>query len=588
MAPAIRIVEVGPRDGLQNISDAIPTSTKLELIRRLHQTGLNTIELTSVVSPKAIPQLADCREVLGNADINALLDDPQLRLPVLVPNEKGLEIARQHDVREIALFISATEGFSKANINCTVAQGIERNIKLAALAKASGIAVRGYVSCIFADPYDGPTPLSAVLHCAKSLLDAGCYEVSLGDTLGIGSPSNVNELINYLVSNGIPVEKLAGHFHDTYGQAVANVWEAFNNGIRVFDSSVAGLGGCPFAPGAKGNVASEDLVYMFHNAGISTGVNLPKLVETGVWISKKLGKSNSSRVGTALSTKAPVTKSKSVRLNWTMLNETEGLQIYRSGVNLKIVLNRPRNGNTLTVAMISDLRSAIASASTNPLISRIVITANGRFFCTGMDLGKGSTAVGENSSDAQFTRLTDLFEVIDQCPKVTIAALNGPAFGGGVGLAFACDLRIFTKGSNLTLSEVKLGICAATISKYVIRELGVAFAREVMLSAREVTPTELKSFGVVTEIAENEEDLRRRVDSMLVRLKAASADASRMSKELVRLAWAHGGSEEQASGIKALFEEMMRPNADGAHGVKEFQAKRKVDWDVYVQRKVKL
>ena len=143
MAPAIRIVEVGPRDGLQNISDAIPTSTKLELIRRLHQTGLNTIELTSVVSPKAIPQLADCREVLGNADINALLDDPQLRLPVLVPNEKGLEIARQHDVREIALFISATEGFSKANINCTVAQGIERNIKLAALAKASGIAVRG-------------------------------------------------------------------------------------------------------------------------------------------------------------------------------------------------------------------------------------------------------------------------------------------------------------------------------------------------------------------------------------------------------------------------------------------------------------
>lgn len=143
MAPAIRIVEVGPRDGLQNISDAIPTSTKLELIQRLHQTGLNTIELTSVVSPKAIPQLADCREVLGNADINALLDDPQLRLPVLVPNEKGLEIARQHDVREIALFISATEGFSKANINCTVAQGIERNIKLAALAKASGIAVRG-------------------------------------------------------------------------------------------------------------------------------------------------------------------------------------------------------------------------------------------------------------------------------------------------------------------------------------------------------------------------------------------------------------------------------------------------------------
>lgn len=420
----------------------------------------------------------------------------------------------------------------------------------------------------------------------RALLDAGCYEVSLGDTLGTGSPANVRELISYLISNDIPVEKLAGHFHDTYGQAVANVWEAFNNGIRVFDSSVAGLGGCPFAPGAKGNVASEDLVYMFHNVGISTGVDLSKLVETGHWVCKKLGKSNSSRAGTALATKSPA-KPKASQLSWTLLNETKGLQLFRSGVNLKIVLNRPKNGNTLTTTMISDLTRAISNASADSLVSRIVITAKGKFFCTGMDLGKGSTAVGEDSSNAQFTRLTNLFEVIDQCPKVTIAAVNGPAFGGGVGLALVCDLRIFTQAANLTLSEVKLGLCPATISKYVTRELGVAFAREVMLSARVITPVELKRLGIVAEITANEE-LERSVDTLLVKLKAASSNASRMSKELVRLAWAHGGKEKQASGIKALFGEMMRPDADGAYGVREFQAKRKVDWDVYVERKVKL
>ncbi|KAI2700387.1 hypothetical protein CBS147332_7998 [Penicillium roqueforti] len=590
MGPAVRIVEVGPRDGLQNIRDTIPTSIKLELIQRLQKTGLKAIELTSVVSPKAIPQLADCRQVLRNPDIKRLLDSSQLRLPVLVPNAKGLEIAIQHGVREIAVFISSTEGFSKANINCTVAQGIERATQVASLAIRSQIAARGYVSCIFADPYDGPTPLPAVLRCVKALLDAGCYEVSLGDTLGIGSPSNVRELINYLTSNGIPPEKLAGHFHDTYGQAVANAWEAFNSGIRVFDSSVAGLGGCPFAPGAKGNVASEDLVYMFHNAGISTGIDLPKLVETGVWISKQLLKNNSSRAGTALATKlqlaAPSTQSKprAPGLKWDLCNETQGLQIYRSGVNLKIVLNRPKNGNTLTATMISDLTSVISNASSDPLTSRIIITANGKFFCTGMDLGKGSTAVGEggSSSDAQFTGLTRLFEAIDQCPKVTIAAVNGPAFGGGVGLAFSCDIRTFTQGANVTLSEVKLGLCAATISKYVIRELGVAFAREVMLSARAVTPGELKGLGIISEIASDQENLRVRVDELLIRLKAASPNASRMSKELVRLAWAHGGGDAQAAGIKGLFKEMMRSDADGAYGVKEFQAKRKVDWDAYV------
>jgi hydroxymethylglutaryl-CoA lyase len=413
----------------------------------------------------------------------------------------------------------------------------------------------------------------------------------LGDTLGVGSPHNVRALITYLLENGIPLEKLAGHFHDTYGQAVANVWEAYNCGLHVFDSSVAGLGGCPFAEGAKGNVASEDLVYMFHNAGISTGIDLRKLVETGVWISEQLSKPNSSRAGIALAVKSRAASnakskpSKDHRLHWDLVSETEGLQLYRSGVNLKIVLNRPKNGNALTASMLSDLTSVVSEASTDPQTSRIVITANGKFFCTGMDLGKGSTPVAQGglTSDAQFERLTGLFEAIDRSPKVTVACLNGPAFGGGVGLAFSCDMRLSARDASVTLSEVKLGLCPATISKYVIREWGIAFAREAMLSARPVSADELRARGLVSDVADDPEQLGIRLDAFLARLKVASPDASRMSKELVRLAWAHAGGEEQVDGIKGLFEEMMSPDADGAHGVKEFQAGRKVDWDALAQ-----
>lgn len=428
----------------------------------------------------------------------------------------------------------------------------------------------------------------------KELLDAGCYEVSLGDTLGVGSPSSVRGLIRHLLDNGIPGDRLAGHFHDTYSQAVANVWEAYNCGLRVFDSSIAGLGGCPFAKGAKGNVASEDLVYMFHNSGINTGVDLSKMVETGVWISKQLSKSYGSRAGVALAVKNSPTiditnSDKTSSIQWNLRSETEGLQQFRSGVNLKLVLNRPKNGNALTTSMISDLTSVIKDAGKDPQISRVIITANGKFFCTGMDLGKGTTSVaqGGSTSEDQFQRLTGLFETIDQSPKVTIACLNGPAFGGGVGLAFCCDLRLAARDASVTLSEVKLGLCPATISRYVIREWGLAAAREAMLTARPVTAKELSAWGLVSDVADDAEQLKTRLDVFLSRLKIASPDASRMSKELVRLAWAHAGDEEQEHGIKRLFREMMHPVSDSAHGVKEFQAGKKVDWDAFTQRTLK-
>ncbi|KAF7168498.1 hypothetical protein CNMCM6106_003665 [Aspergillus hiratsukae] len=596
-SPAVRIVEVGPRDGLQNISTPIPTATKLELIHRLVKAGLQTVELTSVVSPRRIPQLADCRDLLQHSSVQDLAKDPKLRLPVLVPNLKGLQIARSSGVKGIAVFISATEGFSRANINCTVEQGLDRAKEVTLQAIEAGLSVRGYVSCIFADPYDGPTPPAAVLRCVRALLDAGCYEVSLGDTLGVGSPASVRSLIQYLTDAGVPSSSLAGHFHDTYGQAVANVWEAYTCGVRVFDSSVAGLGGCPFAPGAKGNVATEDVVYMFQDAGIETGIDLSSLVETGVWISKQLSGSNWSRAGVALASKAArtahPTKVQSTQslptLRWTLASDADGIQLYRSGVNLKVMLNRSRNGNALTAAMIAKLAWLIVNASSDPTVSRIIITGSGKFFCTGMDLGKGSSPVGQggSSSEAQFERLTELFDVIDSSPKVTIACLNGPAFGGGVGLAFACDIRLCAKSATVTLSEGKLGLCPATISKYVIREWGFAFAREAMLLARPVTPEQLHSLGLVAEVAKNAEDLHQRLDALLVRLRQVSPDASRMSKELVRLAWAHAGKEQQAEGIKSLFYGMMRPDGDGAHGVREFQAGRKVDWDAYIQKGTK-
>ncbi|KIW83093.1 hypothetical protein Z517_02336 [Fonsecaea pedrosoi CBS 271.37] len=587
----VRIVEVGPRDGLQNVKTAIPTATKLELIARLRATGLDTIEITSVVSPRAIPQLADCRQVLADQTIKTLLLDGNLRLPVLIPNLKGLQIAMENSVREVAVFVSATEGFSKANINATVEEGLSRARQVAEKATAAGLAVRGYISCIFADPFDGPTPQAAVLKVVRALLDMGCYEVSLGDTLGVGTAADVESLLLYLRNNGIPLSQLAGHFHDTYGQAVSNVWQAYQCGLRVFDSSVGGLGGCPFAPGAKGNAATEDLVYLFQQAGVETGVDLSKLMEVGSWISEQLKKPNESRAGVALLAKRALLQSRgttqqksqtSPAYTWTLVNETESIRLYRSGVNLKVVLNQPKKGNALTTPMINDLTDVFRRAREDRTTSRIVLTAEGKYFCAGMDLGKGTSPVAQSSevSDAQYERLTQLFEAIDNAPQVTIAGINGSAFGGGVGLAFACDVRIAVKSATFTLSEAKLGLCPATISKYVVREWGLAFTREAMLSARPIPMDELRSLAVVAKVVDDPTQLQTELDRYLARLKVAGPEASTMCKELVRLGWLHSGSAEQAKGIKQLFDKMMRPDGEAAIGLKAFQATKKpLDWD---------
>ena len=293
----VKLVEVGPRDGLQNEACLVPTAVKLELIRRLAAAGLQTIEVTSFVSPKWVPQMADAVEILAGLDLNAAVN-----YPVLVPNLKGLEGALAAGARDVALFAAASESFSQKNLNCSIATSLERFGDVASAALAQGVRVRGYVSCVLGCPFEGPIAAETVAKVAEQLLQLGAYEISLGDTIGVGTPAAAQALIDK-VAQVVPRERLAGHFHDTYGQALANILAVLERGVATFDSSVAGLGGCPYAPGASGNVASEDLLYMLDGLGIQTGVSLPELVAAGNFISQALGRPSNSRVATALGCK---------------------------------------------------------------------------------------------------------------------------------------------------------------------------------------------------------------------------------------------------------------------------------------------
>jgi len=292
-ATQVRIVEVGARDGLQNEKTIVPAATKVALIDRLSATGLRTIEATSFVSPKWVPQLADAAEVFA-----AIVKAPGVRYPVLVPNMQGYERAHAVGVEEIAVFAAASEAFSRKNINASIAESLERFAPVLERAKADGVAVRGYASTVLGCPYQGDVPLADVVRVAKALHEMGCYEISLGDTIGIGTPAKARAMLA-AVANEVPMAALAIHFHDTRGQALANILACLELGVAVIDSAVSGVGGCPYARGASGNVASEDVVYMLHGMGVKTGVDLDKLVATGRWLSEQLARDNGSKVGKA-------------------------------------------------------------------------------------------------------------------------------------------------------------------------------------------------------------------------------------------------------------------------------------------------
>lgn len=293
LPPAVKVVEVGPRDGLQNETTRVPVETKVALIDRLSASGLPAIEAGSFVSPKWVPQMADTAKVLG-----AIRRAPGVAYPVLVPNLEGLERARQAEAAEVAVFSAASETFSHRNTNCSVEESLSRAGTVAEAANAAGIRVRGYVSCALGCPYEGRISPRQVARVAACLFRLGCYEVSLGDTIGVGTPLAAREMVGYVAAS-VPAERLAVHFHDTYGQALANILACLEQGIGVVDSAVAGLGGCPYAPGATGNVATEDVLYMLHGCGVHTGVDLDLVIEAGHFISSAIGKSPVSRVSRA-------------------------------------------------------------------------------------------------------------------------------------------------------------------------------------------------------------------------------------------------------------------------------------------------
>jgi hydroxymethylglutaryl-CoA lyase len=290
----IKMVEVGPRDGLQNESAVVPTEVKIELIDRLSATGLAAIEVASFVSPKWLPQMADSAAVL-----QGISRRPGVSYPVLVPNLQGLEAAIAAGAEEVAVFGAASESFSRKNINCSIAVSFDRFGAVCEAARKQGLRVRGYVSCALGCPYEGAVAPETVAWVAGRMMELGCYEISLGDTIGVGTPLKAQAMID-AVARKVRIERLAVHFHDTYGQALANILAVLERGVAVLDSSVAGLGGCPFAPGAAGNVASEDLLFMLKGLGIETGVDLQALVEAGRYISRFLKRPSGSRVARAM------------------------------------------------------------------------------------------------------------------------------------------------------------------------------------------------------------------------------------------------------------------------------------------------
>ncbi|WP_321394637.1 hydroxymethylglutaryl-CoA lyase [Emcibacter sp.] len=294
MTDKVRLYEVGPRDGLQNEKEVVPTDVKVRLIELLAEAGLTHIEATSFVSPKWVPQMGD------NSDVMAALPKREgVTYPVLTPNLRGLEAALDAGATEVAIFGAASESFSRKNINCSIEESLDRFAPVAELACENGVALRGYVSCVLGCPYEGDIAPEAVAVMSERLLAMGCYEVSLGDTIGVGTPKSMADMLE-VVLDRIPVEKIALHCHDTYGQALANILTGLERGVRVVDSSVAGLGGCPYAKGASGNVATEDVLYMLNGMGFETGVDLDKLVKAAWYIADHLGRPPASKVATAM------------------------------------------------------------------------------------------------------------------------------------------------------------------------------------------------------------------------------------------------------------------------------------------------
>ena len=436
------------------------------------------------------------------------------------------------------------------------------------------------ISCIFSDPFSGPTAPQDVLRVVREFLDMGCYEVGLGDTLGVGTAKDTQNLLEVLLPE-IPAHKLAGHFHDTYGQGIANISRAYEMGIRTFESSVAGLGGCPYAPGARGNVATEDVIYSLEKAGVNTGVNLDRLVDVGQWISQQLNIPYGSRAGAALASKRSSAKNETPTTpgsaapsrSWTEVQNTGEYRVSRAGAALKITLTRPKNGNAMTAAMLEGLTNLFKDLHTDPSVYHVVLESEGKYFCTGMDLSGGTNISDMSGKENYYVKVAALFDAIDQAPQTTIALVHGPCYGGGVGLGFACDVRLVSPKASWTLSEVKIGVSPAIISKFLVREWGASMAREAMLSGRTITPAELHRVGAVHGMTEDGQSLSEIMNSYLDQLEKCAPRSAAVNKKLTRIGWYDPESKAQADLIERTFHSMMEPGSEGQHGIQQFQKK---------------
>lgn len=426
-----------------------------------------------------------------------------------------------------------------------------------------------------------------MLRVVRQFLDMGCYEVGLGDTLGVGTAKDTQDLLEVLLAE-IPADRLAGHFHDTYGQGIANLFRANEMGIKTFDSSVAGLGGCPYAPGARGNVATEDVVYSLEKAGVNTGVNLDKLVDVGQWISQQLKIPYGSRAGAALASKrtsagkqeVPASsKSTTPSRYWTKAKDTGEYRVSRAGTALKITLTRPKHGNSMTAAMLEGLTNLFRDLQKDPSVYHVVLESEGKYFCTGMDLSGGTDISDMSAESNYYTKVAALFDAIDRVPQTTIALVDGPCFGGGVGLTFVCDVRLVSPKASWTLSEAKIGVSPAIISKFLVREWGASIAREGMLSGRTITPAELLRVGAVHRMTADGQSLDDSLGSYLDQLEKCAPRSAAVNKELTRIGWCGPESKPQADLIEKTFHSMTQPGSEGQHGIQQFQKKsRSFSW----------
>lgn len=400
---------------------------------------------------------------------------------------------------------------------------------------------------------------------------------------------DVQRLLEALLPT-IPADRLASHFHDTYGQGLGNVIKSYEMGLRTFDSSVGGLGGCPFAPGARGNISTEDVVYTLEKGGIGTGVDLDKLVDVGQWISKEIGMPYASRAGAALSakkqwqgvaikekTEKKAQDSQPVKMTrtWDVIQDTGEYRLARSGTAVKVVLTRPRNGNALTDSMLVGLTDFFRDVASDPAVYHIVLEAEGKYFCTGMDLSGATDTADTSTEDNYYAKVFALYDAIDHVPQTTISIIDGPCFGGGVGLTFVCDVRIVSEKARWTLSEAKIGVSPAVISKYLVREWGPSTAREAMLSAREIKPEELHRIGAIHTVVPGSQSLDERLNAYLDQLERPAPRAAAINKELTRLAWEVPDSPKQVRLVKKTFNNMMAPGSEGEYGIGQFQKKQK-------------